>query len=193
MSSGWLTVPNALTLLRLAAIPVFLVLMLTERPQAALLCFVLAAATDGLDGFLARLLKQQTEVGALLDPLADKLLAFVALTVLSWQGNVALWLWWLLAIRETGLFVGAVWAKRRAPHHALPPTRVGKYAMLTLSLLVATALVERALVHAPRLHGYVQALTVIAAVAVAVSLVQYLARLPALLSVRGSDARPSSS
>jgi len=75
-------VPNFLTGLRLLAVPVFIWLFLEGRLGAALLVFIFAMVTDWLDGVAARLLKQFTALGAVLDPVADKLIVVGALVVL---------------------------------------------------------------------------------------------------------------
>ena len=69
--SGWLNVPNALTVARFLLAPVFLWLYLQGNEDGALIAFVVAAATDALDGLAARLLRQQTRLGAFLDAAAD--------------------------------------------------------------------------------------------------------------------------
>src|SRR4029079_853953 len=79
------TIPNMLTLLRLFAIPVFLILLFDLRYREALAIFVAAGIHDALDGAIARLTHTKTTLGAYLDPAADKLLlmsAFVALAIL---------------------------------------------------------------------------------------------------------------
>ena len=80
-ADAW-TVPNLLTYLRLLAVPVFVSLHLGGRPGWALVLFLGAVLTDSLDGMLARLLHQQSKLGAFLDPLADKLLTGAALIML---------------------------------------------------------------------------------------------------------------
>ena len=77
------TIPNLITLLRLAILPVFLYAIAEERPGAALTLFVVAGVSDGLDGYLARALHMQSAVGAVLDPLADKLLMISSYIMLS--------------------------------------------------------------------------------------------------------------
>jgi phosphatidylglycerophosphate synthase len=69
---------NALTLFRLVLVPAFLIALIYDRLVLALCIFLLAGVTDALDGFTARYLKQQTVLGAYLDPLADKLLMTVS-------------------------------------------------------------------------------------------------------------------
>lgn len=81
-----LNIPLALTLGRVAAIPVVLALFYVEWPHArqwACVLFVLAAITDWLDGYLARRLNQTSPFGAFLDPVADKLLVVMALVLLA--------------------------------------------------------------------------------------------------------------
>lgn len=80
-----MNLPNSLTLLRVALIPVFIVLFYLPfgwSYYASAVIFILAAITDWLDGFLARRLKQATQFGAFLDPVADKLIVVTALILL---------------------------------------------------------------------------------------------------------------
>ena len=81
-----LNIPNTITLLRIVAVPFFLSLLVDGAYRAAFLVFLAAGLSDGLDGAIARLTNARTELGAHLDPLADKLLlvsSFVALGVLG--------------------------------------------------------------------------------------------------------------
>ena len=77
------TLPNLLSLLRLALVPVFLVLIITGHSISAFLVLALASFTDWLDGYLARRLNQVTRIGALLDPAADRLYIFATLIGLA--------------------------------------------------------------------------------------------------------------
>ena len=81
--SQLLTAPNQLTLLRMIFLPFIIINLLGNHHVAALLLFVLAGLSDGLDGLLARTLKQQTQLGQYLDPIADKLLMSTMFLVLS--------------------------------------------------------------------------------------------------------------
>lgn len=81
-----LNIPNTITLLRIVAVPFFLSLLVEGSYRAALIVFLAAGISDGIDGAIARLTDARTQLGAHLDPLADKLLlvsAFVALAVLE--------------------------------------------------------------------------------------------------------------
>jgi cardiolipin synthase (CMP-forming) len=84
ISTRILTIPNILTFVRMGLIPVFASLLVYGRETAALIVFAIAGISDGVDGFIARRLKQQSELGTIIDPIADKLLmttAFVMLTI----------------------------------------------------------------------------------------------------------------
>src|ERR671926_245773 len=83
MSSRIVTVPNLLTVFRMVLIPVFVSLLFYQRFLLALCIFVLAGVTDGLDGLLARRFNQKSQLGTILDPLADKLMLVTSFVVLS--------------------------------------------------------------------------------------------------------------
>jgi CDP-diacylglycerol--glycerol-3-phosphate 3-phosphatidyltransferase len=98
-----MNVPNALTLSRLAAIPVLMVLLLVRfayHDQVAAALFLLASLTDTLDGNLARWRGQVTEMGKFLDPLADKLFILSVLIVLVQLGELAAWVVVIIFGRE---------------------------------------------------------------------------------------------
>jgi CDP-diacylglycerol--glycerol-3-phosphate 3-phosphatidyltransferase len=104
-----LNLPNALTLLRILAVPVVLVALLGETPNGDALAagvFALAALTDGLDGYFARSRDSVTTFGKLMDPLADKLLITAALLALVSLNRLAPWIAMVIIAREiavTGL------------------------------------------------------------------------------------------
>jgi len=81
--SQLLTAPNQLTLLRIMFVPFVVIKLVEGHYSSALILFVLAGLSDGLDGLLARTLKQQTVLGQYLDPIADKLLLSTMFLVLS--------------------------------------------------------------------------------------------------------------
>src|SRR5689334_1928041 len=81
--NAWLTVPNALTLIRVLAIIPFVALATRGRDRAAMILFIAAGVTDMLDGTIARRFGQTSKMGRLLDPLADKLFTGVTFVTLS--------------------------------------------------------------------------------------------------------------
>ena len=108
--SSQLNLANTITIARILLIPVFLVLLLSGIPEPygdilAAAVFILAAATDKLDGYVARRSKQVTTLGQFLDPLADKLLIAAALIALVAQDRVAAWVAMVIIGREIAVSV----------------------------------------------------------------------------------------
>ena len=83
MSSRIVTLPNILTVIRMVLIPVFVSLLFYQKFAWALTTFIAAGVTDGLDGLLARRFDQKSQLGTILDPIADKLLLVTSFIVLS--------------------------------------------------------------------------------------------------------------
>ena len=83
VSNNVITIPNLLTFLRMALIPVFAILLFYGQFGWALFVFFIAGASDGVDGFVARRFNQQSELGTILDPIADKLLMTTAFIILT--------------------------------------------------------------------------------------------------------------
>jgi len=99
--------PNALTVLRLVLVPVFVVLGLQSASWTALwaafVVFAVAAITDRFDGKLARSWGQITDFGRIADPIADKALTLCGFALLSYQGYLPWWVTILIAVRELGI------------------------------------------------------------------------------------------
>jgi cardiolipin synthase (CMP-forming) len=98
-----LTLPNVLSLLRLATVPVFLYLFVTGREEAAVVLYALGALTDFFDGFIARRLDQVSEMGKLLDPLADRVFIIALALALVAQEALPLWLAAVIVVRDVVL------------------------------------------------------------------------------------------
>jgi len=135
-----LNVPNFLTLLRLVAIPIFLIFLLDGRYTAAFALFVAAGVTDALDGAIARLTHTKTTLGAYLDPAADKLLLLSALIALAFGNAIPRWLVIVVLSRDVivvmGFFILFVMTGEAME---VRPTVVGKLA--TFFQLMAVSLV----------------------------------------------------
>ncbi len=95
-----MTVPNILTLIRIALVPVFLVFAGKDMSMAAMMVLIVAAITDTADGMIARKYNQITDFGKLFDPLADKLLVMAAVLVFVARGEIPVWAATLLLGRE---------------------------------------------------------------------------------------------
>lgn len=101
-----LNLPNFLTLCRLGSIPIFLTFLTRQRYEAALYVFAAAAITDGLDGAVARWFDRRTELGAFLDPFADKLMLVSAFVVLTIDGELPGYVLSVVMIRDIVIVVG---------------------------------------------------------------------------------------
>src|SRR3989304_9367297 len=101
-----MNLPNLLTLTRVLLIPLFVIFIINKYFDWALLTFAIAGITDGLDGLIARLTHQRTELGAYLDPIADKLLlsaAFISLAIIDLLPS---WLSIVVITRDVIILIG---------------------------------------------------------------------------------------
>jgi cardiolipin synthase len=136
MYSRILTVPNLLTVFRMVLIPVFVTLLFYRRFSLALAVFILAGLTDGLDGLLARRFSQQSQLGTILDPIADKLMLVTAFIVLSMRsvfpqplpGHLPVPFWVTVAVisRDVFIIVGAAAINIMTGFRGFRPSWLGK-------------------------------------------------------------------
>jgi cardiolipin synthase len=142
-----LNIPNLLTLLRIVLVPVPAWLLLRHAYATALAVFLAAGMSDALDGFLARRWNQFTPLGAMLDPIADKLLTLTCVGLLAWQSLLPLWLALALIARDLVIVAGAAAYHRLAGGLEMAPTLLGKihtsiiFGMFALVLANAAAVV----------------------------------------------------
>lgn len=101
-----MTLPNLLTLLRIVLTPLFAIFLLNNDYNNALWIFVIAGVSDGLDGFIARAFKQKSELGAYLDPIADKLLLSTAFIMLAAVQFIPSWLTVIVIARDVLILFG---------------------------------------------------------------------------------------
>ncbi len=101
-----MTIPNLITTLRIILTPIFIIYLLDEQFVAALVVFIICAVSDGLDGFLARVLKQKSSLGAFLDPLADKLILVSTFVALAFMGAIPVWLTVIVLSRDVLISLG---------------------------------------------------------------------------------------
>jgi cardiolipin synthase len=131
LSSRVLTVPNLLSFLRLALVPVFLWLIIDGADAWALLVLAVSSLTDFLDGWIARRFNQTSRLGTLLDPAADRLYIFAALIGLAWRDLVPWWIVLVVVGRDVFLLVlGVVLANHG--FGPLPVHQLGKLATFCL-------------------------------------------------------------
>ena len=135
-----LYIANALTLARLICVAPVVVLVLLGEARAAFWLFVAAAATDAADGFIAKRFNGISAVGAVLDPIADKLLTGGLFVVLAYQGSIEAWLTVLIIVRDGGLVLGAPFIRASRPGAHVRPLIVGKASTLVQFLFLSTVL-----------------------------------------------------
>jgi len=143
MSSPILTVANQLTLLRMALAPLLVVLVLWQEFTWALVIFVVAGVTDLLDGLIARLGHQKTTLGAMIDPVADKILLSSSFVALTWgshlQFRIPAWLTVTTLSRDAIIVVVVTIINLTLGRRVFYPSWLGK--LSTISQLVTAAAV----------------------------------------------------
>ena len=132
LSDRWLTVPNALSVLRLLGVPLFLWLLLVPHADVwAVAVLVFSGFTDWLDGKLARWLNQMSKLGALLDPAADRLYQLCTITAFAIRDIIPWWVFAVLVARDL-LVGGCIWLLGRAGYAPPEVTYIGKAATFCL-------------------------------------------------------------
>ena len=136
MSSRIITVPNLLTVFRMVLIPVFVSLLFYQRFILALAVFATAGVTDGLDGLLARRFNQKSQLGTILDPIADKLMLVTAFVVLSMRSvfpqpvpshlPIPFWVTVAVISRDVFILVGAAAINVVTGFRGFRPSMLGK-------------------------------------------------------------------
>lgn len=141
MSLSWL--PNAISLLRIALIVPILILILDGAFGWALALFLLAGFSDGLDGYLAKRFDWHTRLGALLDPVADKLLVAGLFITLAYTQDIPVWLAAVVILRDVVIVAGAMVYNFFVRPVQGEPTRVSKL-NTSLQLLFLLFVISRA-------------------------------------------------
>lgn len=140
--SNW-NLPNAITVVRILLAPVFFWMLLADDGRdgglrwAAAVLFILAIATDGVDGHIARSRGLVTELGKLLDPIADKILTGGALVGLSILGELPWWVTIVILVREIGI---TVYRFVVISDGVIPASRGGKLKTIFQSIAISLAL-----------------------------------------------------
>ncbi|MEZ3156373.1 CDP-diacylglycerol--glycerol-3-phosphate 3-phosphatidyltransferase [Microbacterium sp. BWR-S6Y] len=136
--------PNAITIARILCAPVFLVLLLVDAGSggalrwAAAILFIVAIATDGVDGYIARRYDIVSDLGKLLDPIADKALTGVAFVGLSLLGELHWWVTIVVLVREIGI---TVYRFIVVSDHVLAAAWMGKLKTVFQAIALSIALI----------------------------------------------------
>jgi len=126
-----LNLPNTLSVIRIAIVPVFVVLYFSNTEYArvyAVLLYVLATFTDFLDGYLARKYNLITNLGKVLDPLGDKLLTFAVLICITVDGIIQPWVVVLFFLKEALMGLGGIYIHKKIKTEIPPSNMLGKTA-----------------------------------------------------------------
>lgn len=128
-------IPNIITILRILLVIPIMVMLSRREYWTVIAFFAVAGLSDGIDGFLARRYSWRSELGAILDPLADKFLLVGVYLVLGWIGLVPLWLVSLVILRDAIIIGGALAYSRLCKDLSMEPTLVSKINTLLQILL----------------------------------------------------------
>ena len=121
-----MNLPNLLTILRIALLPFFLFFLVDGRYEAALVVFFIGSISDALDGFVARRFHQVTELGKLLDPIADKIFLVASFTAFYLLDLLPLWLFLIAIIKDLTILTGSAFIHLKHKKLDIDPTFAGK-------------------------------------------------------------------
>ena len=137
-----INIPNILTVLRILVTPLFVIFLIRNQHGYALLVFVFAGVSDGLDGLIARWLNQRSDLGAVLDPIADKLLLTAAYITLGILRDIPGWLAVLVISRDVLIVTGIAVLTFADIHFDIRPSLVSKWTTVFQILLIGVSLLE---------------------------------------------------
>jgi cardiolipin synthase len=140
-----MNIPNALTMMRILFVPLIIIFLMQGAFFKALILFTISGITDGLDGFLARFLNQQTELGAYLDPIADKALIISCFVTLSVKQIIPGWLTVIVVSRDCIILLGIAVLTLMSIAFKVKPSVVSKLTTLFQLVAVFTVLIVRSL------------------------------------------------
>ena len=154
MPSRKINLPNVITITRILLIPVFLYFLARGYNGYALAAFAAACLTDAADGAAARLSHARSELGALLDPVADKMLSVSAFALLTMLGRMPLWLTLTVVLRELVVVTGGAALYLRGHDFRIRPSLMGKAATFLQFTLLAASLLGMYLGRGLMVTGY---------------------------------------
>mgnify|MGYP003383387092 FL=1 len=167
-----MSIPNLITLGRVILVPIVFWLLLNGQLQAAFLAFVVAGISDAVDGFLAKRFGWETELGAYLDPIADKLLIVCVFIALGVTARLPSWLVIIVVSRDVLIVIAVLLSWLLNHPTPMKPLAVSKMNTVAQIVLAATVLADEAFTL--KLGGPVQVLAWLTAATTLASLVAYL-------------------
>ena len=171
-----MTIPNFITILRFLLGPAVILLLLDGEKGWALLCFALAGASDAVDGFIARHFNQQSQLGAYLDPIADKLLLVSVFVVLGIMAELPVWLVVVAVSRDAMIVCAVVLSSVMSNPVVVKPLLVSKANTAVQIVLVIVVLMELAFEthYGPARQGLVVLSGILTVASAAAYLVEWL-------------------
>ena len=167
-----MNIPNILTIFRIVLTPVLVIFLMNKRFDLAFMVFAMAGLSDGLDGFLARVMNQKTKIGAILDPIADKALLASSYITLAVTGIIPNWLAVTVISRDLIIVFGVVVFFLFHSGIEIRPTAISKLTTLFQLLTIFTVLAT--LVLGLKLKDLVGALFILTAILTVASGLHYL-------------------
>ena len=164
-----MNLPNILTIIRFIIVPFMAYFLINENFTIAILLYVLASATDVLDGFIARRFNQITDLGKFLDPLADKLLQFSALVGLWVVKLIPLWIVVIFFIKEISMGLGAI--KLLKKHVIIQSKWFGKLSTIFFFLAIIASMLSSKITI---LANYIIPLFILALMSLLFAFIMYL-------------------
>lgn len=137
--------PNLITIIRIVLIPFFIAFLLYHNYEYALYIFIFAGLSDTLDGYLARKLRSFTEIGKLLDPVADKFLLTASFVVFTYLGMIPLWFTVIVLSRDLFIVIGWILMFLIWNTKAVQPSAAGKASIAMQMFLIGYTLLGKTL------------------------------------------------
>ena len=138
-----INIPNILTVLRILVTPLLVILLIRDQHVYALVIFIFAGVSDGLDGLIARMFNQRSELGAVLDPIADKLLLTAAYISLGILKDIPGWLAVVVISRDVLIVTGVAVLTFSGIHLDIRPSLISKWTTVFQVLTIAVSLMGR--------------------------------------------------
>jgi cardiolipin synthase len=147
-----MTIPNLITALRIVLVPVFVIYLINDRLNYALLVFLICMVSDGIDGMVARVFNQKSRLGAYLDPLADKTLLVTAFVLLSMRGYLPSWLTVMAIARDVMILVGILVFHLNRMEIKIRPSGVSKINTCVQFITLSAVLLKGCVVFPPLVY-----------------------------------------
>jgi len=142
-SKNLLSIPNLISFARILLVPVFVFYLVRDEFLSATVVLAFASLSDLLDGFIARRWSLRTELGAYLDPAADKILFVSTFVVFTVKGEIPVWFTGLIIVREIIVVTGSFYFRSRVNDFRIMPEKAGKWSVFFQILILICILLKK--------------------------------------------------